>query len=82
MPNYRQSGANHPYTGSGSSKLQLTSERIAADIAAFNQAGGHIEVLGNTPFHHRAKESESSPRENGSAKIAARPLPARTSDEK
>lgn len=28
----------------------LTSEVIAADIAAFKKRGGRIEVLGNTPY--------------------------------
>jgi len=37
----------------GSSPKTLTSERIAADIAAFNKAGGRIEVLGNTPFQRK-----------------------------
>ncbi|HKT29439.1 hypothetical protein [Dyella sp.] len=64
MSNYRQPGT--PYTGSASPKT-LTSERIAADIAAFNKAGGHIEVLGNTPFHHKPQEDKPST----SAKSAA-----------
>jgi hypothetical protein len=36
----------------------LTSERIAADIAAFNKAGGRIEVLGNTPFQRKPDTAE------------------------
>lgn len=68
MPNYRQPGAGSPYTGAGSAKSALTSERIAADIAAFNKAGGRIEVLGNTPFHHRPKEEvETSAKANSGA---------------
>lgn len=56
MSGYRQPGTHgSPYTGSTSSRT-LTSERIAADIAAFNEAGGCIEVLGNTPFHRRSAE--------------------------
>lgn len=58
MSNYRQSGTGSPYTGPGSSKT-LTSERIAADIAAFNKAGGSIEVLGNTPFHRKSDEAKA-----------------------
>lgn len=57
MANHRQPST--PYTGSASPKT-LTSERIAADIAAFNKAGGHIEVLGNTPFHHKPQEAKPS----------------------
>lgn len=32
------------------STAHLTSQRIAADLAAFKKAGGRIEVLGNTPL--------------------------------
>jgi hypothetical protein len=67
MANYRQSGSGAPYTG-GASPKTLTSERIAADIAAFNKSGGRIEVLGNTPFHHRPKDAPA----NGAA-AAPRP---------
>jgi hypothetical protein len=42
----------------GSSPKTLTSERIAADIAAFNKAGGRIEVLGNTPFQRKTDAAE------------------------
>lgn len=58
MPNYRQ-GPTSPYGGSASPKT-LTSERIAADIAAFNKSGGRIEVLGNTPFQHKSKETHAA----------------------
>ncbi|WP_066097274.1 hypothetical protein [Xanthomonas massiliensis] len=33
---------------SGAHGQPLTSERIAADLAAFRKSGGRIEVLGNT----------------------------------
>ncbi len=52
MSNPRQPGTQ------GSSPKTLTSERIAADIAAFNKAGGRIEVLGNTPFHRKPDAAE------------------------
>ena len=54
MSNPRQSGTH------GSSPKTLTSERIAADIAAFNKAGGRIEVLGNTPFHHKTPANDAA----------------------
>lgn len=38
----------------------LTSERIASDIAAFNKAGGRIEVLGTTPLHRKPEQAEST----------------------
>jgi hypothetical protein len=66
MANYRQPGTN---TSLAATKTTLTSERIAEDIAAFNKAGGHIETLGNTPFHHRPKEADSSTNANGNAAI-------------
>lgn len=69
MANHRQSSTSSPYTGHASPKMALTSERIAADIAAFNEAGGCIEVLGNTPFHHRPKEAETAAKENGGAMV-------------
>jgi hypothetical protein len=52
MSNPRQPGTQ------GSSPKTLTSERIAADIAAFNKAGGRIEVLGNTPFQRKPDAAE------------------------
>lgn len=66
MANYRQPST--PYTGSASPKT-LTSERIAADIAAFNRAGGHIEVLGNTPFH-KPQEAKAPADAKGASKDA------------
>ena len=48
------SRASAPLRRSGSSAAtsaaHLTSQRIAADVAAFKKAGGRIEVLGNTPL--------------------------------
>ncbi|GLQ99293.1 hypothetical protein [Dyella mobilis] len=58
MSNHRQSGIGNPHAGSAFSK-GLTSERIAADIAAFNLAGGCIEVLGNNPFHRKDEKAET-----------------------
>ncbi|RUL75939.1 hypothetical protein [Dyella choica] len=72
MSNPRQAGPHGPSTGSASPKT-LTSERIAADIAAFNKAGGRIEVLGNTPLHHKSAEAETPAKANSAAKAGARP---------
>lgn len=58
MSNHRQSSTGSPYSGPAFSK-GLTSERIAADIAAFNEAGGCIEVLGNNPFHRKDDKAET-----------------------
>lgn len=37
-------------SGAATSASHLTSQRIAADLAAFKKSGGRIEVLGNTPL--------------------------------
>lgn len=37
-------------SSASSNAAHLTSQRIAADLAAFKKAGGRIEVLGNTPL--------------------------------
>lgn len=75
MSSARHSGAGGSYTGSASPKT-LTSERIAADIAAFNKAGGHIEVLGNTPLHRKPEETEASTNANN-ATAATKQSPGR-----
>lgn len=57
MPSPRNAGSpGSSFTATASPKA-MTSERIAADIAAFNKAGGRIEVLGNTPLHGRSAAS-------------------------
>lgn len=38
----------------------LTSQRIAADVAAFKKSGGRIEVLGNTPLRPYTARSTTS----------------------
>jgi len=74
MSGYRQPGTHgSPYTGSTSPRA-LTSERIAADIAAFNEAGGCIEVLGNAPLHRRSAEPETTAGENNTT-MAKSPSP-------
>lgn len=50
----------------------LTSERIAADLAAFRKNGGKIEVLGNTKVFKSA-----GPMRSASKKTAARKTPAK-----
>lgn len=41
------------------SAAQLTSQRIASDLAAFKKAGGRIEVLGNTPLRPYSSRTAS-----------------------
>ena len=43
----RRSGSS---AATAASSAHLTSQRIAADLAAFKKSGGRIEVLGNTPL--------------------------------
>jgi len=40
---------------------QITSQRIAADIAAFHQQGGRIEVLGVTRVEFKKKVEPTAP---------------------
>ena len=49
-------------TSKGAS-FHITSESIAADLAAFRKQGGRIEVLGNTPLRsaNNASPFRSSP---------------------
>ncbi len=53
---------------------QLTSEGIAADIAAFLKRGGQIEVLGNTSS--RSLPTSTAFRSNPKAKRKATPVHA------
>lgn len=39
--------------------LDITSDSIAADLAAFRKRGGRIEVLGNTPMRVNVTEFRS-----------------------
>jgi len=45
---------------SKSAASSLTHEALAVDIAAFKKAGGHIEVLGHTPFRTAAPSRSST----------------------
>ncbi len=46
-------------SGAATSAAQLTSQRIASDLAAFKKAGGRIEVLGNTPLRPYSSRTAS-----------------------
>ncbi|RPE79665.1 hypothetical protein [Vulcaniibacterium tengchongense] len=64
---YFFSPARSHYDGKGSAAKHVTSERIAADLDAFREAGGRIEVLGNTPLRKKgaaggAAEGDAGPR--------------------
>jgi hypothetical protein len=60
MSNFRQPGTSGSPSSASHPSKSLTSERIAADIAAFNKAGGRIEVLGNTPLHHKPADASAA----------------------
>jgi hypothetical protein len=51
----------------------LSRERIAADLVAFEQAGGHIEVLGTTRWHNGGKSTLSLAEEKAVAGRAPQP---------
>ncbi|NLA67803.1 MAG: hypothetical protein GX856_06095 [Gammaproteobacteria bacterium] len=57
-------------SSSRNNAAQLTSQRIAADLAAFKKSGGRIEVLGNTPI--RPYVSRTSSRKTTTAAKAAK----------
>ncbi|SBV36022.1 conserved hypothetical protein [uncultured Stenotrophomonas sp.] len=64
MTSIRKSAATAPRRTSstftsGAQQGHLTRERIAKDMAAFDKAGGKIEVLGNTPL--RGKDGVLKP---------------------
>ncbi|HEY4531396.1 MAG TPA: hypothetical protein VIG97_13910 [Luteimonas sp.] len=50
----------------------LTSQRIAADVAAFKKSGGRIEVLGNTPLRPYTARSTTRKATKVAPKAAAR----------
>lgn len=47
-------------SSAGTSTSHLTSQRIAADLAAFKKSGGRIEVLGNTPLRPYTSRASSA----------------------
>ncbi len=50
----------------------LTHDQIAEDLAAFEQSGGKIEKLGNTPLRRAIPLASSSPAESDGAKKDAK----------
>lgn len=62
MTHYR----NH-HTSSKASSLKVSEKSLSEQIAAFQKAGGKIEVLGNTPALRRtnAKAAEAAGAGNG-----------------
>lgn len=57
-------------TASSGKSAGLTRETLAGDIAAFRKAGGHIEVLGHTPFR-TAAPSRSAAKATGTPAAAS-----------
>lgn len=49
---------------------QLSRDRIAADIEAFQKSGGHIQVLGTTRWHNNKKTTLTLAEESGQAEQA------------
>ena len=50
----------------------ITSESIAADLAAFRKQGGRVEVLGNTPIRPRVNATAFRSRGNTARKAATK----------
>ena len=59
---------NIPAVGHYVPPHELARERIAEDMAAFEQAGGQIEVLGNTPLRITTKSARST-----ASRVGAKP---------
>lgn len=60
-------------TGSAKSASEgITSESIAADLAAFRKQGGRVEVLGNTPIRPRVNATAFRSRGNTARKAATK----------
>jgi len=71
----RQPSASRARTRSSGRKndrgASVTSERIAADLAAFRKSGGKIEVLGNTKVFKNVGPMTSSSKTAKAKKAAA-----------
>lgn len=63
---------NAPAAGPYVQPHELARERLAEDMAAFEQAGGRIEVLGNTPLRITTKSARATTSRAG-AKAGAEP---------
>lgn len=79
-PQTRQPAATR--RGRGSTRvsdraLSLTSERIAADVAAFRKSGGKIEVLGNTKVFKSVGPMSSSSKTKAAAAKKKKAAPAK-----
>lgn len=63
--------------------FHITSESIAADLAAFRKQGGRIEVLGNTPLRAAASASAfRSKSRTGADPLPTAPAPSRERSER
>ena len=62
MSTTRQRGYGPLYTSGFHPSLDRSSarERLADDLDAFGQAGGHIEVLGVTPLRRKPEKIEGA----------------------
>ena len=64
-----------PSAASKNVSFDITSESIAADLAAFRKQGGRIEVLGNTPLRVNVtafRSKGNTQRKQASAKAAVK----------
>lgn len=81
MSTLRPSGTNvsPPRTtspfGKPASDKELTHERIAADLVAFSEAGGLVEVLGVTPLRRKPEKDAAAATNSGAPE--KKPAPGR-----
>ncbi|MCK9489504.1 MAG: hypothetical protein M0Q42_08945 [Xanthomonadales bacterium] len=66
------SGTSRLFTSrkAGPMAAKMTSERIAADLAAFRRSGGRIEVLDN--YRHRSSTEAAAPTPVASSRAKAK----------
>ena len=63
MPTLRQRGHGPMHPSSNTTAFHekdISRERLAADMDAFDKAGGQIEVLGTTPLRRKPPKGETS----------------------
>lgn len=68
-----KTGSRSPFVSNADKRRDaLTHDQIAEDLAAFEQSGGKIEKLGNTPLRRAIPLASSPPADGEAAKMGAK----------
>lgn len=68
-----KTGSRSPFVSNADKRRDaLTHDQIAEDLAAFEQSGGKIEKLGNTPLRRAIPLASSPPADGEAAKKGAK----------